>query len=316
MKIVILDLDSIGVDLDLTPITVQGCCQCYPTTRPEEIAARLAEAEAVVINKVRLTAEVLAQAPKLKLICVAATGFDNVDLAYCRRRGITVTNVPGYSTDSVTMVTMATVLSLMTHLPTYQDYVTSGAYTRSGNPNLLTPAYSDLRGKTWGIVGYGNIGRQVAQIARAFGCRVIYSRNHPDGDPDCRSMDALCAESDIITLHCPLNEGTRNLIDRRRLALMKPGVVLVNEARGAVCVESDVVDAVLEGKIGAFGCDVYSVEPFGADHPYQAILGRPNVCLTPHVAWASFEARSRLVQEIGENMNAFRRGEARNRVDR
>ncbi len=315
MNIAILDLDSIGTDLDLFPITDLGRCHIYNATRPEELPRRLEGMDAVVINKIRLTRAVLEQAPALKLICVAATGFDNVDLECCRERGIAVANVPGYSTDSVAMVTLALALSLMTHLQVYRDYVASGEYARSGNPNLLVPAYSDLRGKTWGIVGYGNIGRQVAQIARAFGCRVIYSRSTPTEDPDCRSMDALCAESDIISIHCPLNESTRGLMDARRLGLMKKTAVLVNVARGAVCREEDVARAVLDGTIGAFGCDVYSVEPFGADHPYQAILGLPNVCLTPHVAWASYEARSKLVQEIGKNMTAFLRGLPRNRVD-
>ncbi len=316
MNIAILDLSAIGTDLDLSPITSLGHCKCYGSTRPEEVAQRLEGIEAVVLNKIKLTRAILEQAAALKLICVAATGFDNIDLDCCRERGIAVTNVPGYSTDSVTMVTMATVLSLMTHLGVYQDFVTSGQYTRSGNPNALSPAYSDLRGKTWGIVGYGNIGRQVAQVARAFGCKVIYSRSTHADDPEYRSIDDLCAESDIITLHCPLNESTRGLIDSRRLGLMKKNAVLVNMARGAVCREDAVAQAVLEGRIGAFGCDVYSLEPFGEDHPFQALLGKPNVCLTPHIAWASFEARSKLIREIGENMNGFLRGEFRNRVER
>ncbi len=316
MNIAILDLDSIGTDLDLSPITSLGACRCYSATRPEELTERLQGIEAVVLNKIKMTRGVLEQAPALKLICVAATGFDNIDLECCAQRGIAVTNVPGYSTDSVAMVTVAIVTALMTHLETYRDYVTTGQYTRSGNPNLLTPAFSDLRGKTWGIVGYGGIGRQVAQIARAFGCRVIYSRSRPVLDPDCHGIDEICAESDIISLHCPLNESTRGLIDSRRLALMKRNAVLVNVARGAVCREDDVVQAVLDGTIGAFGCDVYSVEPFGPEHPYQALLGRPNVCLTPHIAWASHEARSKLIREIRENMAAFLRGEPRNRVDR
>ncbi len=316
MNIAILDIDAIGTDLDLGPITSLGACRIYGATGPEEVVARLQGVEAVVINKIKMTRSVLEQAPELKLICVAATGFDNVDLACCRERGIAVTNVPGYSTDSVAMVTLATVLALMTHLQEYRDFVTSGDYTRSGIPNRLTPAFSDLRGKTWGILGYGSIGKQVANVARAFGCRVIYSRSAPDGDPDCRSIDQLCAESDILTLHCPLNEGTRSILDSRRLGLMKPTAILVNVARGAVCDEKALAEAVLAEKIGAFGCDVYSLEPFGPDHPYQALLGRPNVCLTPHIAWASFEARTRVVREMAENMHAFLEGKLRNRVER
>ncbi len=316
MNITILDLDSIGTDLDLTPITGLGPCEIFSSTGPEALKERLQDTEIVILNKIKMTRQVLEQAPKLKLICVAATGFDNIDLEACRQRGIAVTNVPGYSTDSVTMVTVATVLSLMTHLQEFRDYVTVGAYTRSGKPNLLTPAFSDLRGKTWGIVGYGSIGRQVAQVARAFGCRVIYNRSTPAEDEDYRSIDELCAESDIITLHCPLNGNTRGLIDSRRLGLMKQRAVLVNVARGAVCEEAAVTEAVLSGRLGAFGCDVYAAEPFGEGHPYQALLGRPNVCLTPHVAWASFEARTKVIREMADNMQAFLQGIPRNRVDR
>ncbi len=315
MNITILDLDSIGTDLDLSPITSLGSCRVYGSTGPEMLTQRLQDAEIVILNKIKMTRQVLEQAPELKLICVAATGFDNIDLACCRQRGIAVTNVPGYSTDSVAMVTVATVLSLMTHLPAFQDYVTTGAYTRSGQPNLLIPAFSDLRCKTWGIAGYGSIGQQVARVARAFGCRVLYSRSQPSDDPDCRSMDALCAESDVLTLHCPLNDSTRGLIDSRRLGLMKKTAVLVNVARGAVCDEAAVAKAVLDGQIGAFGCDVYAAEPFGEAHPYQALLGRPNVCLTPHVAWASFEARTKVIREMADNISAFLQGSPRNRVE-
>ncbi len=315
MNITILDLDSIGNDLDLSPIADLGHCRFYGATSPEELPHRLQNTQVAVINKIKMTRGILEQAPNLKLICVAATGFDNIDLQCCRERGIAVANVPGYSTDSVAMVTVATVLSLMTHLQEYRDFVTSGDYTRSGVPNRLRPAFSDLQGKTWGIVGYGSIGQRVAQVARAFGCRVIYCRNTSSADPDCYNIDTLCAESDIITLHCPLNEATRNLIDSRRLGLMKKNAVLVNVARGAVCQETAVAQAVLEGRLGAFGCDVYSTEPFGVDHPYQALLGRPNVCLTPHVAWASYEARTTVVREVSENIRAFCLGRSRNRVE-
>ncbi len=315
MNITILDLDSIGKDLDLSPITSLGQCRFYNSTSPEELPHRLQNTQVAVINKIKMTRSILERAPDLKLICVAATGFDNIDLQCCRERGIAVTNVPGYSTDSVAMVTVATVLSLMIHLQEYRDFVTSGDYTRSGIPNRLSPAFSDLRGKTWGIVGYGSIGRQVAQVARAFGCRVIYCRNTPSAEPDCCNMDTLCTESDIITLHCPLNEATRELIDRRRLDMMKKNTILVNAARGAVCQEAAVAQAVLEGRLGAFGCDVYSTEPFGPEHPYQTLLGRPNVCLTPHIAWASYEARTTVVREVAENIQAFCQGSSRNRVD-
>ncbi len=315
MNITVLDMDTIGADLDPSPLTALGPCLIYPNTTAQELPQRLADAEVVILNKIKLTAEILAGAPKLKLICVAATGFDNIDLTYCRKAGIGVTNVPGYSTDSVAMVTVSLVLALAGKLPTFTKFVDNGDYTRSGVPNRLTPAFHDLSGKTWGILGYGNIGKKVADVARAFGCHVIYNRQTPSEDPDYRSVDALCAESDILTLHCPLNSATRGLIDSRRLGLMKKDAILVNVARGAVWDEKALAEAVKNGRIGGLGCDVYATEPFGPEHPYNEILGLPNVILTPHIAWASFEARTRVVQEMAENIRAFAQGVPRNRVE-
>lgn len=313
MKITVFDLDTIGNDLDISPLTALGDCGFFPATPLEELPERIGDTEVAIVNKLKLTRQVLQAAPKLKLICVAATGYDNIDLAACRELGIGVCNVPGYSTESVAMVTVAMVLNLMTHLPVFTDFVSSGEYTASGLPNCLTPSFHDLQGKTWGIVGYGNIGKKVAEIARAFGCRVIYHRSAPDDMGV--DMDTLCRESDIITLHCPLNENTRSLINRKRLDLMKKSAVLVNVARGAVCDEAAVADAIIHGEIGAFGCDVYAQEPFPADHPYTRIKDRNNVCLTPHIAWASFEARTKVVREMAANIAAFQKGEKRNRVD-
>lgn len=315
MNITVLDMDTIGADLDLSPLTSLGNCVIYPNTTPGELPQRLADAEVVILNKIKLTADILAGAPRLKLICVAATGFDNIDLAYCRAHGIGVANVPGYSTDSVAMVTVSLVLALAGKLGTFTQFVDSGDYTRSGVPNRLTPAFHDLSGKTWGILGYGNIGRKVADVARAFGCKVIYNRQTPSDDQAFRSVDDLCAESDILTLHCPLNDKTRGLIDSRRLNLMKKDAILVNVARGAVCDESALAEAMKADRIGGLGCDVYSVEPFGPAHPYNEILGLPNVLLTPHIAWASFEARTRVVKEMAENIRAFALGTLRNRVE-
>ncbi len=313
MRIVLLDLDSIGHDLDLSPLRILGDCRIYGATDPEEIVPRLRDADVAIINKIKMTRAVLEQLPRLKLICVAATGFDNIDTACCREKGIAAANVPGYSTQSVAMVTVGTVLSLMMQLPTFTDFVRSGAYTASGIPNRLTPAFHDLCGKTWGIVGYGNIGKKVAEVARAFGCRVLYCRHTPDS-AGC-DVDTLCRESHIITLHCPLNDSTRGLISSRRLGLMKPSAILVNAARGGVWDEAAVAQAILAGRLGALGCDVYSAEPFGPEHPFQAIQDLPNVCLTPHIAWASFEARTKVIAEMAENIRAFSQGLARNRVE-
>ncbi len=315
MKITFFDIDSIGNDLDLTPITALGECEAFKNTTPAELLTRIAETEVAIINKIKITEEVLNSAPKLRLICVAATGFDNIDTEACRKRGIAVTNVPAYSTNSVALVTVATVLTLMTKLPVYSEFVKSGEYSALGLPNRLSPAFNDLSGKIWGIIGYGNIGKKVGEIASAFGCKVIYNRNTPTEEEGFRKVDDLCRESDIITLHCPLNAGTRKLIDKARLSLMKQDVILVNEARGAVCDELAVAEAVKSGIIGAFGCDVYETEPFSATHPYNGIMNMPNVCLTPHMAWSSFEARTKVIYEMSENIKAFSDGQSRNRVE-
>ncbi len=313
MKITVFDLDTLGNDLDLSPLTSLGECAFFPSTRPEQMPERIADTQVAIINKIKMTRQVLEAAPKLRLICVAATGYDNIDLAACRKRGIGVCNVPGYSTQSVAMVTVAMALNLMMKMPTFTRFVKTGGYTASNLPNCLEPSFHDLCGKTWGIIGYGNIGRKVAQIARAFGCRVLYSRSSAD-EESC-DVDTICRESDIISLHCPLNSSSRGLIDKERLALMKPSAILVNVARGAVCDEQAVAEAVLSGEIGAFGCDVFSQEPFGADHPFWQIRDMENVCLTPHIAWASFEARTKVVQEMAANIAAFESGGLRNRVE-
>ncbi len=315
MKITVLDIDSIGRDINLSPITSICECEVFPATSAEEVVSRLADTDVAVLNKIKMTKDVLERTHKLKLICVAATGFDNIDTEYCRQHGIAVANVPAYSTHSVAAVTVATVLNLLTHLKEYSSFVSDGGYTASGASNKLSPAFHDLYGKTWGIIGYGNIGKKVAEVAGAFGCKVIYNKNTPSDDTACVDLDTLCRESDIITIHCPLNDSTRNLINSCRLSLMKENVILVNSARGAVCDEKAVAEWVKKGNMGGFGCDVYSAEPFPESHPFYDIKDMPSVCLTPHVAWASYEARTKVVYEMAENIKAFINNEKRNRVD-
>ncbi len=314
MKIVVLDASTLGEDLSLAPLAALGELVVYQTTSPEELPARIADCDVTVQNKVKLTREALASAKHLRVISEAATGYDNIDLDAARAYGIAVCNVPGYSTPSVVQLTLSMVLSLATHLPDYAEYVASGSYSRGASANRLVPVYHELAGKTWGIVGYGGIGRGVADVARAIGCDVIYTRNTPDGDPDCVSLDELCRRADIITLHTPLTEKTRGMIGARELALMKNDAILVNVARGAVTDEAAVAQAVLEGRLLGFGCDVYSTEPFRADHPFSALLGHPRVCLTPHMAWGSYEARSRCLATMVANIEAFYRGEKKNRI--
>lgn len=315
MKIVVLDAGTLGADLDLSPLSRVGEAVIYDFTSPEELPGRIAGAEVIVTNKHKLNGSNLGGAPRLKLICVTATGFDGIDTAYCRTHGIGVCNIPGYSTQSVAQLTMAMALMLYTHLHEYRDYVHSGAYTKSGIANHVTPGWQELSGRTWGIVGGGNIGRRVAHMARAMGCRVIVFRHRPDPEFETVGLHTLCRESDIISLHVPLSDETRGMIGRAELAMMEKHPVLINVARGAVTDELAVAEAVESGRIGALGVDVYSVEPFGEAHPFQRLLGMPNVCLTPHMAWGAVDSRNRCIAEVAENIDAFCRGEKRNRVD-
>ena len=314
MKIVILDSGTLGADIDLEPIKALGEVTEHKTTPPELVAERLADAEVAVLNKVRLNAENLANAKNLKLICVAATGYDNIDIEFCRANGIAVCNVPGYSTDNVAQLSVAMALSLVTHLDEFRSFVHSGEYSRSGSANRLEPVYHEIAGLTWGVVGGGGIGSRVAEVAKALGCRVLLCRRAHEDRYEAADIDRICRECDIISLHVPLTDETRAMISRERIASMRDGVVLVNTARGAVCDEQAIADGVISGKIGAFGCDVYSTEPFGADHPFTAILGRPNVCLTPHMAWGSYESRNRCIRRIAENVTEFLKGNIHNRI--
>ena len=310
MKITVLDSATLGEDLDLSPLSEVGQAEVYKNTSPDEVADRIKYSDVVVINKIKLNEGNLSKTENLKLICIAATGYDNIDVVYCKKAGIAVCNVIGYSTHSVAQITVATVLSLACHLPEHSETVKSGRYTASGVANSLVPVYHELAGKTWGIVGYGNIGRQVGKVAEAFGCRVIASRRSGGA-----TVEEVCRESDIITIHTPLNDSTRGLISKEMIALMKKDVIVVNAARGLVTDEKAIAEAVKEGRIGAFGSDVFSVEPFGKEHPFYEIKDLPNVCLTPHMAWGAYEARVRCLSEIVENIKAFNNGEKRSRVD-
>lgn len=315
MKIAILDKASLGDDTPFDILTKFAEVTAYDRTAPELVAQRCKNTDVIIINKIKITRDVLKEAHGLKLVCVFATGFDNVDISAAKEFGIAVTNVPGYSTDSVALFTIATALSLFTHLTEYRKYVADGEYTASGVPNKLTPVYHELSGKVWGIVGLGNIGSAVAKAASALGAKIIACKRTPTDEYECVTIDELCERSDVISLHCPLNEETRELINKERISKMKQGVIIVNEARGAVVNESDIRDAVVSGKISGYGCDVYSTEPFGKDHPYNDIKNFDNVILTPHAAWGSYESRKRCIEIIASNIHSFFSGKTQNRVD-
>ncbi len=314
MKIKILDRKAFGYDTPLEILSQLGEVTVYDNTSNEELYERCLDADVLIFNKIKIDRKTIEGAKSLKLICVFATGYDNIDTEAAKEHGVAVCNVPGYSTESVTLYTLATVTALATRLFEYRGYVTSGEYSKSDSANKLTPVYHEIAGKTWGIIGYGNIGKSVARVAEALGARVIVNKRTPSGLPNEVDIDTLCKESDVITVHCPLNDGTRGIINEERLSLMKNDVILVNEARGAVLEENTVAEFVKAGKLGGFGCDVYSSEPFGENHPYYAIKELPNVILTPHAAWASYEARERCVKTIYENIKSFTSGGKNNRI--
>lgn len=315
MKITVLDAATLGADLDLSRLAALGELTVYDTTAPDDVKARLADTDVAVINKIRINAENLAGNDRLKLVAVCATGYDNVDLAVCREKGVAVTNVVGYSTNSVAQLTLAMALSLSTNLKAFRRTVDSGAYTAGGVANCLTPVYHELCGKTWGVVGFGNIGAQVAKVAEAMGCRVLAFAKSPKTGVENATLEELCRRSDIISVHLPLTPETRGIIGAREIALMKPDTILINVARGAVTDEAALTDAILSGRLGGLGVDVYSAEPLPAEHPFTMLRGLDNVCLTPHMAWGAYEARARCLAEVAENIAAFVSGERRCRVD-
>ena len=314
MKIAVLDAGTLGADLDLSPLAAVGEVTTYPTTAPEQMGERLQGVQVAVVNKIKMNAETLREAEALRLICVAATGFDNIDTAYCRERGIAVCNVPAYSTESVAQLTVSMALSLVMHLTEYRNFVHSGAYSASGTANRLTPVYHELSTLTWGVVGGGGIGTRVAEMAGALGFRVVMCRRKPETRFDSADIDTLCKQADIVSLHVPLSDETRHLINAERLASMKDGAMLINVARGAVTDEAAVAAAVENGKLGGLGVDVYSVEPFCEEHPFYRLLDRDNVCFTPHMAWGAAESRARCLAVIVDNITAFFGGVNQNRI--
>lgn len=315
MNIVLLDAATLGDGLDFSVLERFGKVTAYDGTPAEMVRKRLADADIAIINKIKINTDVLCDAVHLKLICIFATGYDNIDLAACREKNVAVCNVKGYSTHSVAQLTVLMALTLIEKIGAYTDFVKDGSYTASGIANRLIPINHELYGKTWGIVGAGAIGSQVAKVAEAFGCKVLAYKRTPTDELDCVPLAELLTRSDILSLHTPLNDGTRGLIGEKELAMLKPDAILINVARGAVTDENAVADAVLCGKLGGFATDVYSVEPFPADHPMAKIAQCENVMLTPHMAWGALEARVRCLDEIVQNIESFLNGGKRNRVD-
>lgn len=319
MKLTFLDAETLGDDIveKLNNIfSVFGDLTIHLSVASEKVAETIGDSDIVIVNKVKLNKSNLEEAKKLKLICVTATGYDNIDTEYCKNRGIAVCNVVGYSTQSVVQLTILMALTLINKLPQYTDYVKSGAYTKSGVANRLIPVYHEISGKVWGIVGLGNIGRSVAKVAEALGCKIIVNKRTPDNNFECVDIETLCKESDIISIHTPLTDDTRKLINRERIAMMKKDAVVINVARGHVVDEEALCDAIINEHIGGLGIDVYSAEPLPRWHEYNKILNYPNVCFTPHSAWGAYEARLRCMEIIKENISVFLNGGEKNRVEK
>lgn len=314
MKIVILDSATLGEDIDLSPIYDIGEVTEYKTTSPSEVEERLISADTVMVNKIKLNESNLKNAAHLRLICVTATGYDNIDTEYCRSHGIALCNVPSYSTDSVAQITVAMALSLVCRLNDYTSFVSSGKYSETGLANRLIPVYHEMSSMTWGIVGGGAIGSRVAEIATALGCRVIICRQRKDERYENADIDTLCQTADIISLHIPLTENTAGMIDRERIKRMKKGAIVINVARGAVADEAALAEAIESGHLGGIGVDVYSKEPFDSSHPFSRISSLPNVLLTPHMAWGAAEARERCVETVSKNILGFIEQKNTNRI--
>lgn len=319
MKIVILERNSVGTDVSVDCIRDFGEVTVYGNTvTKEEVRERVREADIVIANKSPLNEKTLKDAPNVRLICEFATGYDNCDLKYCRGRGIKVTNVVDYCTAMVAQHTFCMALALSEKLPHYDEYVKSGAYSAQDRFSNFDLPFYELEGKIWGIVGMGNIGRRVAKIAAAFGCNVIF--HSVTGKSSCTDYrrvdkDTLLRESDFLSLHCPLSDITRNFIDRDALKKMKQTAILLNVARGRVVDNTALYEALIHGEIAAAGLDVVENEPLEPSNPLSGIQDSCRLIITPHLAWASVEARTRCVQGAYENIAAFLRGEERNVVN-
>lgn len=320
MLTVLLDRGALDLgDLDFATLErAHPPWRSYDATAPTDTAARIANADIVISNKVWLGDAEMAAAPGLRLICVCATGTNNVDLAAAHRRGIAVCNVRGYATPAVVQHTYALMLALATRLPDYQQAVRQGRWSQSNQFCLLDYPISELSGKTLGIVGYGVLGRGVATVGQALGMKVsIAQLPHRPARMDSRPLrvpwDLFLSQVDVLSLHCPLTAQTHHLIDASTLARMKQGALLINTARGGLIDETALVAALSNGHLGGAGLDVLSLEPPPTDHPLLA-SDIPRLIITPHIAWGSRESRQRLVDEVVRNIAAFEAGEVRNGV--
>lgn len=316
--IVFLDASTVGSDTDLSVLETLGTFKKFDTTSPEEVIERIKGADVVITNKVVLDKHALEKANNLKLICIAATGTNNVDIEYAKKKGIAITNVAGYSTYSVVQHTFAMLFYLLENLRYYDDFVKTGLYSQSKIFTHIGRPFFEIKGKTWGIIGLGTIGREVAKVASSFGAKVIYySTTGIDRQEvyERKDLDTLLRESDIVSIHAPLNEKTKNLITYEKIKLMKKTAFILNLGRGGIINEEDLAKALDEGIIAGAGLDVLEKEPIEKENPLLKIKDKSRLFITPHIAWTSIEARRKLIKEIAENIKAFFEGKIRNRVD-
>lgn len=308
MKIVFLDAKTIGEDIDLSGFDALGEVVKYGFSTTEEARERSKDADVLILNKVQVNEQTIGEADHLKLVCVTATGTNNLDKEYLDKRGIAWRNVAGYSTESVAQHTFAMLFYLLEKLPYYDDYVKSEKYVNDVSFTHFAKAFHELSGMTYGIIGLGNIGRRVADIAKAFGCHVIYystsGRNSQPGYERV-SFDELLEQSDIVSIHAPLDENTLGLMNKEAFAKMKNSAILLNVGRGPIINEADLAEALNNKTIAAAGLDVLSVEPMQEDNPLRGIKDSERLLITPHIAWAGVEARNRLMGIILGQIKEF-----------
>lgn len=318
MKLVVLERNSVGTDVDVSCFEKFGEVAYYPNTVADNTAGRVKDADIIIANKAPLNESTLKDAPNVKLICLFATGFDNIDIAYCKSRGIKVANVVNYCTPAVAQHTLLLALMLTEKITFYDNYVKSGTYSAQDRFSNFDRPFNDLNGKTWGIIGMGNIGHKVASLAQAFGCKVIFYS--ASGKSVCTEyerveFETLLRESDILSLHCPLSDRTRGLINKSAFGQMKKTAILINVARGPVVDTQALYDALVNNQIAAAGLDVLEKEPMAKDNPLGKIQDSTKLIITPHMSWASTESRICLIGEVVKNIEAFLDGEDRNVVN-
>lgn len=318
LNICFLDAETLGNDLDLTVFDRFGHTSIYEMTKPEQASARIQDQDIIIANNsVMLNENNLQAATRVNLICIAATGTDNVDLNYTKNRGIIVSNVPSYSTKSVAQHTFAMLFYLLESMSYYDHYVKSGQYLRSNTVNHLKKPFWELDKKTWGIIGMGTIGNEVANIAQAFGCRIVYySTSGKNNISKYTRLDLapLLNQADVISIHAPLNPQTLHLIGYQQMKQMKPHAILLNLGRGGIVKEDDLVKAIDEDLIAGAALDVLEQEPIHSSSPLLSLKKKDRLLITPHIAWASIEARQTLIKEIQSNIEGFLQGTPRNVV--